>query len=127
MPIFPVYIRVEKQYSGLCMSDAVLLSEGVYMIGGPVSVPKLLSSIDCPEAEGGEAVRVQGIVGADGIPYNLRVIDPVSPDLAKIAAACVYNWRFEPALKDGEPVAVGITFWINGPSYPADLRSDSGR
>lgn len=108
------------------MGDAVLLSEDVYMIGGPVSVPELLSSTNCLEAEGRETVRLQGVVGADGIPCDLRVIDPVSPDLEKIAVACVSNWRFEPALKDGEPVAVGVTFWINGPSYPADLRSDSG-
>jgi hypothetical protein len=107
--------RVDLEHMG----DAVLLSEGVYVIGGPVSVPELLTGIDCPQAKGAGPIRVQGVIGADGIPCNLRVIDPVSPALATVAVNCVSSWRFEPALKDGEPVAVGVTFHINGPSYPA--------
>jgi len=65
--------------------------------------------------------RVQGtvlleiVIGRSGRVEQARVIESV-PALDAAAIACVRQWRFEPAVKDGRPVAslarTPIHFWI---------------
>lgn len=46
------------------------------------------------------------IVGADGQPMTVWVTKPCGEGLDEKAVEAVQKWRFEPATKDGEPVAV---------------------
>jgi TonB family protein len=50
-------------------------------------------------------VLVQVTVGADGLVKDAKVLRSLSEDLDRAALATVKVWRFEPALKDGLPVA----------------------
>ena len=48
------------------------------------------------------------IVTAEGKVRNLQVTRSLDKDLDKQALAAVNTWRFEPATKDGKPVAVHL-------------------
>lgn len=85
---------------------------GVFRVGGGVSEPVAIYK---PEPEFSEEARkmkhqgvvlLQGVVGADGRPRELRVIRPLGMGLDEKAIETVKTWRFEPAKKDGAPVAV---------------------
>jgi TonB family protein len=49
------------------------------------------------------------IVGADGRPRDLRVARSLGLGLDEKAIDAVKTWKFEPAMKDGKPVAVAIS------------------
>jgi TonB family protein len=49
------------------------------------------------------------IVTAEGKVRDLKVTKSLDKDLDKQALAAVSTWRFEPATKDGKPVAVHLS------------------
>ncbi len=46
------------------------------------------------------------VVGADGKPRDVRVTRPLGLGLDEQAVKAVKKWEFEPARKDGQPIAV---------------------
>jgi protein TonB len=55
------------------------------------------------------AVRVEFIVDPQGQPVDVRVLDASPPGLFEEAAAqAVRRWRFDPGLRQGEPVRVRV-------------------
>jgi len=48
------------------------------------------------------------IVGPDGLPRDIAVSRTLSPDFDKAAMEAVRKWKFEPATRDGKPVATAI-------------------
>ncbi len=56
-------------------------------------------------------VLVQALVGKDGRVSDVRVQKSI-PALDAAAVACVYQWRFKPALAKGDPVAVWVAIPI---------------
>ena len=46
------------------------------------------------------------VVGADGVPFNIRVVRAVGMGLDEKAVEAVSTWRFRPGMKAGQPVAV---------------------
>jgi protein TonB len=86
----------------------------VFKVGHGVSIPK---GIYQPEPEYSDKARkkkIQGtcllslVVGADGKTRDIRVIRPLGFGLDEQAIKAVSQWRFDPARKDGQPVAVQI-------------------
>ncbi len=53
------------------------------------------------------------VVGPDGKPRDIRVARTLGLGLDEKAIEAVKNWRFEPAYKDGKPVAVQINVEVN--------------
>ncbi len=53
-------------------------------------------------------VLIEFIVDANGRPQLPRVVRATDPDLGWTAATAVAQWRFEPAVKDGKPVACRV-------------------
>ncbi|HEY6370455.1 MAG TPA: TonB family protein [Candidatus Sulfotelmatobacter sp.] len=85
-----------------------------YRVGGDVTAPKVIYS---PEPEFSEVARKAGyqgtcavslIVGTDGRPRQIRVIRKLGMQLDEKAIQALREWKFEPAQKDGKPVAVSI-------------------
>ena len=75
-----------------------------------------------PEPEFSEEarrVKLQGevtllaVIGADGRPRNLAVVRSLGYGLDQRALDAVNTWRFEPARKDGHPVAVQMNIIVN--------------
>jgi len=87
---------------------------GVFRVGGGVSAPKAIYAPDPEYSEEARKVKHQGVVvlwlvvGPDGRARDIRVARTLGLGLDEKAMEAVKNWRFEPAMKDGKPVAVQI-------------------
>jgi TonB family protein len=92
---------------------------GAYRVGGGVSAPKAIYSPDPEYSEEARKVKHMGVVvlwlvvGPDGKPRDIRVVRTLGLGLDEKAIEAVKNWRFEPALKDGKPVAVQVNIEVN--------------
>src|SRR5881394_1487754 len=87
---------------------------GVFHVGGGVSAPKAVFSPDPEYSEEARKAKYQGvcvlslIVGPDGKPRDIKLSRSLGLGLDEKAIQAVNQWKFEPALKDGKPVAVAI-------------------
>jgi protein TonB len=92
---------------------------GIYRVGGGVSAPRAIYDPDPEYSEEARQAKYQGtvvlwvIVGADGRPHDMRVERSLGMGLDEKAIAAVKTWKFEPARKDGHPVAVQINVEVN--------------
>ena len=92
---------------------------GLYRVGGGVSAPRTLYAPDPEYSEEARRAKFQGsvllalIVGPDGNPRDLHIMRSLGLGLDEKALDAVRTWRFEPARKDGVPVAVQISVEVN--------------
>ncbi len=86
--------------------------EGIFEIGGDVVAPVRIES---PVAEFPETAReagaegvvvVKAIIDQEGFVRQPQVLRGVHPDLDAAVVDVMSRWRFEPATRNGEPVAV---------------------
>jgi len=88
---------------------------GLFHVGGGVSAPKAIYSPDPDYSEEARKVKHMGVVvlwlvvDPDGKPRDIRVLRTLGLGLDEKAIEAVKNWRFDPAMKDGKPVAVPIS------------------
>jgi TonB family protein len=66
-------------------------------------------------------VILYAVILADGTVGKVRVLRSVDERLDRFASEAIAKWQFQPATKDGSPVAVEATFWI--PFHPAKMNS----
>jgi len=92
---------------------------GPYRVGGGVSAPRVLYAPDPEYSEEARKAKYQGtvvlwvVVGPDGRPRDIRVQRSLGLGLDEKAMEAVRSWKFEPAKKDGQPVAVQINVEVN--------------
>jgi periplasmic protein TonB len=93
---------------------------GVYQIGGGVSAPVPLNSVEAEFSDEARRAKYQGvclismIVDTNGMPQNPRVVRPLGMGLDEKALEAVRKYRFKPAMKDGKTaVPVMITVEVN--------------
>lgn len=81
--------------------------------------PKVISRVEPAYTEEAKKQRVAGIVileidiNESGVVTDARVLKPLPFGLDQAAIEAVRQWRFEPALENGEPVAVKFNITIN--------------
>jgi protein TonB len=89
-------------------------SEPVYEVGNGVTAPKPLYMPDPEYSEKARKKKINGtvtlamIVTTEGTVREVKVTKSLDPGLDKQALAAVNKWKFEPAIKDGKPVAVHL-------------------
>jgi TonB family protein len=94
------------------------VEEKVFPIGHEVTPPRAIYAPDPPYDEDARKARYQGtsvlslIVGSDGQPRNIRVTRALGEGLDAKAVESVSKWKFEPATKDGQPVAVYVVIEV---------------
>ncbi len=66
-------------------------------------------------------VILYAVILADGTVGRVRVLRSVDERLDRFASEAIAKWQFQPAMKNGNPVAVEATFWI--PFHPAKTNS----
>ena len=93
---------------------------GLYKVGGGISAPVALNSVEAEFSDEARRAKYQGvclislIVDAQGNPQNPRVIRTLGMGLDEKALEAVRKYKFKPAMKDGHtPVPVMITVEVN--------------
>jgi TonB family protein len=88
-------------------------------VGNGVSPPRAVYQPEPEFSDRARQAKFQGVVtlglvvDRDGIPQNIRVLSPLGAGLDEQAVHAVATWRFKPAEKDGEPVAVEIAVEVD--------------
>ncbi len=67
-------------------------------------------------------VILHAVILADGTVGRVRVLRSIDDRLDQFASDAIGKWQFQPAMRNGVPVAVEATFWI--PFRPARAKSD---
>lgn len=104
---------------GLGPGEGGGMGGGLFRVGGGVSEPKLIFKIDPEFSEEARKSKYQGTVlvsteiGPDGRVRNARIARSLGLGLDEKALEAVRQWKFEPARKDGQPVAVLVTIEVN--------------
>jgi protein TonB len=104
---------------GLGPGEGMGFGGGPYRVGGGVQAPRPLETPDPEYSEEARKAKYQGVVvlwlvvGPDGRPKNIKVERPLGMGLDQKAVEAVQHWKFEPATKDGKPVAVQINVEVN--------------
>jgi len=92
---------------------------GAFRVGGGVSAPKAIYAPDPEYSEEARKAKFQGtcvlwlVVGPDGKPRDIKVYRTLGMGLDEKAIEAVKQWKFEPAMKDGKPVAVQINVEVS--------------
>jgi len=93
---------------------------GIARVGGGISAPIPLNSVEAEFSDEARRAKYQGvvlvslIVDAQGYPQNPRVIRALGMGLDEKALEAVRKYRFKPAMKDGKtPVAVYLNVEVN--------------
>jgi TonB family protein len=84
-----------------------------------VSAPKVIYKVDPNYTQEARDVKIEGTVVVDlevypdGKAHNLKVKRTLDPGLDQRALDAISAWRFQPATKNGKPIAVKATIEIN--------------
>jgi len=90
--------------------------EQIFPIGNGVSAPRVLQQV-APEHPS-RGFKISGVVliglvvSSSGQPQDVHVVKSLEHDVDQAAIEAVRKWSFEPARKEGQPVAVRITVEI---------------
>jgi hypothetical protein len=117
-----IVCAVKKLLTLVLILQCVLLAgdrdkkERIHRVGGsvtaPVPVKQIPPAVPHPIKKFG-SVTLIAVVGTDGIPRDIKAASAAPKDLAEAGAAALAGWRFKPATKNGEPVAVRIAVEID--------------
>jgi TonB family protein len=92
----------------------------IYQVGGDVKAPRPISSAVPPPPAGVDKqlkVRLSFVVTPDGSVANIKLLKRSKPDFDDFAVSVVSKWKFEPATKDGKPVAVRLETEMQSHGY----------
>jgi TonB family protein len=103
--------------------------DGIYSLGGDVKAPKLKHWVPAElsnEAKTRSAFNpfkappstVSFVIDAQGMTHEVCVQRPAGYGLDDQAAKTVLQYRYEPAKKNGVPVAVRVSFQVNFATEP---------
>lgn len=90
------------------------IAKVIYRVGKDVTPPKMIYTSDPPYAEQARQARYPGaetllvVIDQTGAVTNIRITTPLGMGLDQKAVNAAKKWRFDPAVKDGQPVAVEI-------------------
>jgi protein TonB len=89
----------------------------VYDLGPGLTPPRVTKQV-APRQSTVRGVRVVGsvtvalIVSSKGLPKDVHVVKGIDKEIDQCTVEAVEQWRFEPAQKDGKPVAVRVSLDI---------------
>lgn len=104
-----------------CMQSALAQADKkTYHVGDEgVKPPRVLYKTEPAYTQEARDAQIEGTVvlalevGTDGLAHELRVERGIDPGLDHNAIEAIEQWKFKPAEKDGEPVAVFARIEVN--------------
>ena len=92
-------------------------TSAVFYAGPGVTAPELIPGnppvVREPECEPIDGmVTLAGVVGADGIPREMKIVAADYPELSNLALGLVNSDKFKPGMHDGIPASVEVTIEI---------------
>lgn len=105
--------------SGIGPGSGGNIGGGPKHIGGGISAPVLIYSVEPEFSEEARKAKVAGNVlvnlwvDTNGLPSHVRVIRGVGMGLDENAVAAVKQYRFKPAMENGKPVLVELNVEVN--------------
>ncbi len=83
----------------------------------PLAPPAAVDQFDfhrppLPEENAGRMIILHGVIQPDGSVSNLEVLQAVDPSSDRAAAAAFARWKFAPAMRAGNPIAVEVLVGI---------------
>jgi TonB family protein len=110
---------LELVSNALSMPSSEELASGLAKVGGSVTAPTPLRSVEAKYSKEAKEQLIQGIclvslvVDSHGMPVNPRLVKSAGYGLDEKAIEAVNLYRFHPAMKSGMPVPVLITVEVN--------------
>lgn len=98
---------------------AATTSARLFRVGHGVTPPKAIYQQEPEFSEPARKAKYQGtmtmglIVDKEGHPQKIYILSPLGAGLDAKAVKAVETWKFQPAQKDGEPVAVQIAVEVD--------------
>jgi len=86
---------------------------------GDARPPRLIHNVAPEFSSEARRKKIEGVVtlslvvDTDGLPTDVQVVNPLGHGLDEKAVEAVQQWRFQPATKDGNPVAIKINAQVN--------------
>jgi protein TonB len=101
---------VAQDSSGSASAQQGPDAHGVYKVGGDVSAPVLIHSVEPehPDTNVTGTVQLTIWVTTNGLPSHVRVTHGLGMGLDVKAAEAVRQYKYKPAMKDGKPVMVEL-------------------
>jgi protein TonB len=96
---------------------------GVYHVGGGVSAPTVIYSVDPEYSDEARRAKYTGIVmvslivDAQGVPQHVRVVRQLGMGLDEKAIEAVRQYKFKPAMFQGKAVPVEVNIEVNFQIY----------
>jgi periplasmic protein TonB len=105
--------------NGIGMGSGGGYGGGVMSVGGGVSAPQVIRSVDPEFTDEARRAKLQGsvsirlIVDRQGNPQDVQVVHPLGMGLDEKAVEAVRQYKFSPAMYQGHPVAVQMIIRVN--------------
>ncbi len=106
--------------AGLGPGNNAGVGGGAYKPGlGGVTAPRTIYAPDPQYSDQARSAKFQGsvllwlVVGADGVPRDIKIVRSVGLGLDERALDAVRSWKFDPGRKDGQPVATQINVEVS--------------
>jgi protein TonB len=87
-------------------------AHGVYKVGGDVSAPVLIHSVEPESADVDGTVQLTMWVTTNGLASHVRVTRGLGMGLDRKAVEAVRQYKYKPAMKDGKPVMVELNLEV---------------
>jgi TonB family protein len=84
-----------------------------------ISMPRIISKLEPVYDEASRRAGIEGtvvlyvVIDSAGIPAEIEVFRHLNPGLDASATLAIKQWRFTPATKSGQPIAVGSIIEVN--------------
>lgn len=117
-PAAAATIAVSLHFTVAPRARAQSKDEPVYDLGDGITPPRVIYQVSPKPDSGENGFRISGvvliglIVSSHGLPVDVHVARSLDKDIDQSAVQAVQQWKFEPARKGDQPVAVRITVEI---------------
>jgi beta-lactamase regulating signal transducer with metallopeptidase domain len=98
-----------------CGPSEAQTSTGAVRIGGQIRQPRKIRHVApiYPEGSTPGVVRLEAVIGIDGVVQETKITNDAAPALAQAAESAVRQWEFDPTLLNCQAIPVVMTVTVD--------------